>query len=236
MSVGDRRVAELYFTATNCKLHLFSRWGRPIGTVDPYFLSGDIIYAMKLIVGLGNPGVEYQRTRHNFGFMALDEYARHHGAAWHGRAKFSAEVAELDLDGEKVLLAKPQTFYNLVGNSVQLIRSFYKINIDDVLVIHDEMALPLGTIRTRRGGSDAGNNGIKNIINTNGAEFARVRIGSGLQPTTSGDTQPTHNRRDYVLGRLSATDQVVLNDELTTVGQIITEFIHGEFIETTYRA
>ena len=191
---------------------------------------------MKLIVGLGNPGAEYQETRHNFGFMALDAYARHHGVAWRSKAKFSAEIAELDLDGEKVLLAKPQTFYNLVGNAVQQIRSFYKIDMNDVLVIHDEMALPLGTIRTRRGGSDAGNNGIKNIINTNGAEFARVRIGSGLQPTVSGDTQPTHNRRDYVLGRLSAADRNILDEELATVGQVITEFTHGEFIETTYRA
>lgn len=190
---------------------------------------------MKLIVGLGNPGAEYQETRHNFGFMALDAYARHHGVAWRSKAKFSAEIAELDLDGEKVLLAKPQTFYNLVGNAVQQIRSFYKIDMNDVLVIHDEMALPLGTIRTRRGGSDAGNNGIKNIINTNGAEFARVRIGSGLQPTASGDTQPTHNRRDYVLGRLSAADRNILDEELATVGQVITEFIGGEFIETTYR-
>lgn len=191
---------------------------------------------MKLIVGLGNPGAEYQETRHNFGFMALDAYVRHHGVAWRSKAKFSAEIAELDLDGEKVLLAKPQTFYNLAGNAVQQIRSFYKIDMNDVLVIHDEMALPLGTIRTRRGGSDAGNNGIKNIINTNGAEFARVRIGSGLQPTVSGDTQPTHNRRDYVLGRLSAADRNILDEELATVGQIITEFIGGEFIETTYRA
>lgn len=190
---------------------------------------------MKLIVGLGNPGAEYQETRHNFGFIALDAYVRHHGVAWRSKAKFSAEMAELDLDGEKVLLAKPQTFYNLVGNAVQQIRSFYKIDINDVLVIHDEMALPLGTIRTRRGGSDAGNNGIKNIINTNGAEFARVRIGSGLQPTVSGDTQPTHNRRDYVLGRLSAADRNILDEELATVGQVITEFIGGEFIETTYR-
>lgn len=190
---------------------------------------------MKLIVGLGNPGAEYQETRHNFGFMALDAYVRHHGVAWRSKAKFSAEMAELDLDGEKVLLAKPQTFYNLIGNAVQQIRSFYKIDMNDVLVIHDEMALPLGTIRTRRGGSDAGNNGIKNIINTNGAEFARVRIGSGLQPTVSGDTQPTHNRRDYVLGRLSAADRNILDEELATVGQVITEFIGGEFIETTYR-
>lgn len=191
---------------------------------------------MKLIVGLGNPGEEYRHTRHNFGFMALDEYAAHHGASWRTKAKFNAEVAELEGGTEKVLLVKPQTFYNLVGNSVRQIRAFYRIELADTLVIHDEMALPLGVIRTRRGGSDAGNNGIKNIINTNGAEFARVRIGSGLSPTTNGDTQPTYGRRDYVLGRLSAADRAVLDEELITAGQIITEFINGEFIETTYRS
>ena len=121
---------------------------------------------MKLIVGLGNPGVEYSQTRHNFGFMAVDNYIRRSGGVWHFQARFNAQIAELSLDTEKVLFVKPQTFYNLVGESVQRIRSFYKIDLDDVLVIHDEMALPLGAIRTRRGGSDAGNNGIKNIINT----------------------------------------------------------------------
>ena len=190
---------------------------------------------MKLIVGLGNPGSEYQKTRHNFGFMAVDSYGNHHSARWQSKAKFTADIAELTIDGEKVILAKPLTFYNLTGEAVQKICSFYKISIDDLLVIHDEMALPLGVIRTRRGGSDAGNNGIKNIIQINGAEFARVRIGSGLPMTDSGDSQPTHNRRDYVLGRLSANDSLTLKQEFSVVDQIITEFIHGQFTETTYR-
>ena len=190
---------------------------------------------MKLIVGLGNPGVEYAHTRHNFGFMAVDHYASHHGCSWRVRNKFNAEVAELAIGDERALLAKPQTFYNLVGEAVRQIRSYYKIDLADVMVIHDEMALPLGAIRTRRGGSDAGNNGIKNIINTNGAEFARVRIGSGLPPTPTGDTQPTVGRRNYVLGRVSAADQQIIDGEFDVVGQIITEFLNGEFVETTYR-
>lgn len=190
---------------------------------------------MKLIVGLGNPGVEYSQTRHNFGFMAADNYIRRSGGVWHFQARFNAQIAELSLDAEKVLFVKPQTFYNLVGESVQRIRSFYKIDLNDVLVIHDEMALPLGAIRTRRGGSDAGNNGIKNIINTNGAEFARVRIGSGVHPNTSGDAQPSSGRRNYVLGRLSSEDETTLRNELSVVDQIITEFITGKFTETTYR-
>ena len=190
---------------------------------------------MKLIVGLGNPGEEYSRTRHNFGFMAVDSFVADHGGSWQNKAKFSAAIAELMVDGEKVILAKPTTFYNLVGEAVCKIASFYKIDLADVLVIHDEMALPLGTIRTRRGGSDAGNNGIKNIINVCGASFARVRIGSGLTPTHDGDAQPTHGRRDYVLGRLNATEAKTFAADLDTVRQIITEFVHGEFIQTTYR-
>lgn len=188
-----------------------------------------------MIVGLGNPGAEYAATRHNFGFMMLDDYARRQGATWQTKAKFSAMVAELTVDGQKVILAKPLTFYNLVGEATQKLRAFYKIDLADILVIHDEMALPLGAIRARRGGSDAGNNGIKNIINVVGAEFARVRIGSGLRPTADGDAQPTRDRRDYVLGRLSLAEQQIFNAEMTTVERIMTEFIAGRFVETTYR-
>ena len=190
---------------------------------------------MRLIVGLGNPGAEYSQTRHNFGFIALDDYVTGHGGVWHYKAKFLADVAELVINGSKVLFAKPQTFYNLTGESVQRIRSFYKIELSDVLVIHDEMALPLGTIRTRLGGSDAGNSGIKNMIATNGAEFARIRIGSGVTPTANGDAQPTNGRRNYVLGHLTVDEQKILKDKLNIVDQIITQFINGEFIETTYR-
>lgn len=190
---------------------------------------------MKLIVGLGNPGVEYERTRHNFGFRAVDSFVNDKRMDWSNKAKFSALVAELTVGSDKVMLVKPQTFYNLVGQSIQRLRSFYKTDQADILVIHDEMALPLGVIRTRCGGSDAGNNGIKNIINTVGADFARMRIGSGLPPTANGDTQPAHDRRAYVLGRLNANDDQLFNRELATIKQIIMEFIAGNFVETTYR-
>ena len=174
---------------------------------------------MRLIVGLGNPGAEYSQTRHNFGFIALDDYVARHGGVWHYKAKFLADVAELVINGSKVLFAKPQTFYNLTGESVQRIRSFYKIELSDVLVIHDEMALPLGTIRTRLGGSDAGNNGIKNMIATKLPTLTDIHNG----------------RRNYVLGHLTVDEQKILKDKLNIVDQIITQFINGEFIETTYR-
>lgn len=191
---------------------------------------------MKLIVGLGNPGVEYQETRHNLGFMVLNYYANNRKATpWQQKSKFNALVSELQIADEKVLLVKPTTYYNLVGDAIQKIRRFYRIDLGDLLVIHDEMALPMGVVRTRRGGSDAGNNGVRNIVATNGAEFARVRVGSGLAPTANGDTQPANDRRGYVLGRLTADELKVINGEQSTIANVIDDFIRGRFMETTYR-
>lgn len=191
---------------------------------------------MKLIVGLGNPGAEYQETRHNLGFMVLDYYANNHKATpWQQKLKFNALVSELQITDEKVLLVKPTTYYNLVGEAIQKIRRFYRIDLGDLLVIHDEMALPMGVVRTRQGGSDAGNNGVRNIVATNGAEFARVRVGSGLAPTANGDTQPANDRRGYVLGRLTADELKVINGEQSTIANVIDDFIRGRFMETTYR-
>lgn len=190
---------------------------------------------MKLIVGLGNPGEEYAKTRHNFGFMVVDKFVARHGGGWSMKNKFSAMTAEVNIGGEKLVVIKPTTYYNLSGEAVQRVMAFYKIDVSDVLAIHDEMALPLGVIRTRRGGSDAGNNGVKSLINTIGANFARVRIGSGQTPTHDGDAQPAHGRRDYVLSGLDVADAKVLDGEQDIAAQIISEFASGEFVETTYR-
>lgn len=190
---------------------------------------------MKLIIGLGNPGAEYAGTRHNFGFMAIDNYASAPGARFQNKSRFNALVAETDINNEKVLLVKPLTFYNLVGESAQKISAFYKIPLEDILAIHDEMALPLGSIRTRIGGSDAGNNGIKNMINNLGSNFARIRIGSGMPPSHDGDAQPTHDRRDYVLNRLNQYDQIRFQTELGEVNKFINDFIAGKFQQTTFK-
>lgn len=190
---------------------------------------------MKLIVGLGNPGAEYVGTRHNFGFFMLDQLAAAHGAGFHLEKKFSGEVASYDYDGERVYLLKPTTFYNLVGEAAQKVMAYYHIDISGVLVIHDEMALPLGTIRTRLGGSDAGNNGIKNLINVIGPNFARVRIGSGQTATHDGDTQPDHDRCGYVLGKLNQHDGGILSAEVPTILEVIDDFVRGKFTVSTYR-
>lgn len=198
---------------------------------------------LKIIVGLGNPGAEYARTRHNFGFLLADnvaqrlaEQAHDPTPTWRLHKKFQAEIAEFNMDGEKIMLAKPQTFYNLVGDSVRAIRDFYKLANNDILVIHDELALPLGTVRTRIGGADAGNNGIKNLIAQLGPDFARVRVGSGTPQGHDGATKPPSDQHtDIVLGRLSADETKILTQLAPRIYDIATDFARGKFAPTTIK-
>lgn len=147
---------------------------------------------MKLFVGLGNPGAEHARNRHNVGFMAVEAIADAHGfSPW--RAKFQGEVAEGRLGPEKVLLLKPQTFMNLSGDSVQAAVAFYKLEPADVVVFHDELDLAPERVRIKTGGGHAGHNGLRSIAGHIGADFARVRLGIGHP----GDKRLVTN---YVLG------------------------------------
>jgi PTH1 family peptidyl-tRNA hydrolase len=137
---------------------------------------------MKLLVGLGNPGAQYETTRHNVGWMALDRLAAERGLAFKTDRRFRADVAETTVPetGEWLALAKPLTYMNLSGESVGALARFYKIEPADIVVIYDEMALPLGQIRVRPGGSAAGHNGMKSLIAHLGTQdFPRVRIGVG---------------------------------------------------------
>lgn len=134
---------------------------------------------MKVIVGLGNPGSEYAKTKHNVGFMFIDAMAEKLGVSeW--RDKFEAKIAETRIGSEKVLLVKPMTYMNESGQAVGSIMSFYKLLPEDLIVVHDDMDIPAGTIRIRKKGSAGGHNGIKSILAHVGDEhFARVRIGIG---------------------------------------------------------
>ena len=133
---------------------------------------------MRLIVGLGNPGPRYERNRHNIGFMAVDAIVRRHRLS-PSRAKFSAELAEGTVGGEKVLALKPQTFMNDSGRSVLGAASFYKIPPADIIVIHDEVDLAPGKLRVKRGGGAAGHNGLRSIDAHLGNDYWRVRLGIG---------------------------------------------------------
>lgn len=133
---------------------------------------------MLLVVGLGNPGPEYARNRHNVGFMAADAiHARHRFQPW--RAKFQGEIADGQIGGDKVLLLKPMTYMNDSGRAVQQAMQFYKLKPEDVVVIHDELDLAAGKIRIKQGGGAAGHNGIRDIAENVGPDFRRLRVGIG---------------------------------------------------------
>lgn len=134
---------------------------------------------MKIVVGLGNPGREYAATRHNLGFQVVDEIGRRLGARAQ-RARFRAELAEATLDGEKVILVKPQTYMNLSGSSVRETLRWYKAPLEDLLVIVDDIDLPFAALRLREAGGSGGHNGLKSIISDLGADqFSRLRVGIG---------------------------------------------------------
>lgn len=139
---------------------------------------------MKLVVGLGNPGPEYADTRHNVGWPVLEAVARDLGAGeFRLDKKFRAEIAEARRGGDKILLIKPQTYMNLSGEAVGAIMRFNKLTPRDVLVVYDDLAIPLGTVRIRPDGSAGGHNGIKSLIQHLGTQvFDRVRVGIGPQP------------------------------------------------------
>jgi PTH1 family peptidyl-tRNA hydrolase len=183
---------------------------------------------MKLIIGLGNPGERYATTRHNVGFRMLDYVARQRGAAFNPQPKFKADVAQLSTDGEKIILAKPTTFYNLSGESVRSLADFYKIAPEDILIVHDELALPFGTIRTRMGGSDAGNNGVKSVNAHLGPQTARIRIG------VYNDLRDRIDDANFVLAPFNKEESEILDERQQKIASLIDAFISGNFEVTTH--
>ncbi len=138
---------------------------------------------MLLVVGLGNPGREYESNRHNVGFMVVDELARLVEADRY-RKKFSSEMVKVELRSEDGLLLKPQTFMNLSGDAVQPCAAFFKIPAEHVIVIHDELDVPFGELRLKKGGGHGGHNGLRSIIGRMGPDFVRLRFGIGRPPAS----------------------------------------------------
>jgi len=185
---------------------------------------------MKLILGQGNPGIDYAATRHNIGFMALTFYSQKYHLEFQNKSKFHAYIAEVTIDNEKILLAKPTTFYNETGRTAQAIADFYKIPSKNILVIHDELALPFGTIRTREKGSDAGNNGIKSLNAHLGEEYARVRIG------IQNDLTERIGAHDFVLAKFTSDESIKLpSDIFPKITEIIDDFISGNHTSTSHK-
>jgi len=184
---------------------------------------------MKLIFALGNPGKEYEQTRHNVGFAAIDNLAHDYSASWQEKSKFKALIAEVSIAGEKIILAKPTTFYNQVGESYRALIDFYKLESEDILIVHDELALPIGTVRLREGGSDAGNNGIKSILQHGGGHETRARIG------ISNEQRKVIDDANFVLGRFTKEESEKLADILQTVRTTCEQFARGEFELTSIK-
>jgi peptidyl-tRNA hydrolase, PTH1 family len=172
----------------------------------------------QLFVGLGNPGAEHASHRHNIGFMAVDEIARRHGVApW--RRRFQGAVAEVKLDGEVVVLLKPQTYMNESGRAVQEAMSFYKLALSSLTVFHDEIELPPSKVRVKIGGSDAGHNGLRSISSHVGNEYRRVRLGVGHPRDWLGPRHPSLKSvvHRYVLSDFTKDDRPWVEALLETI-------------------
>ncbi len=173
---------------------------------------------MKLLVGLGNPGSEYSRNRHNMGFLCLNHFAKSHRLAFSLRQS-KARVAKGEVGGESVILAKPTTYMNLSGAAVASLVRQWKISLSAILVIHDDMDLPLGKIRLKPKGSAAGHHGIESIIASLGSqEFPRLRVGIGRPGDTGGTI-------DYVLGDFVSSERDIVEEVIARVSKAIDCFI-----------
>ena len=172
---------------------------------------------MKLIVGLGNPGKNYQNTRHNIGFMFLDEIANRENIKFKLDTKLKCEITELKVNDEKVLLIKPQTYMNLSGQSVYAVCKYYNIDLSDILVIQDDLDLEIGKLRFRAKGSSGGHKGIQNIIDQFASnEFKRLKV--GISKVEAKDTI------DYVLGRFGKNEMNILSEFLDESYDMIRDF------------
>ena len=176
---------------------------------------------VSLIVGLGNPGSEYEKTRHNAGFWFLDDLARQQNTSFKSEKKFYGEVARYKYAGEDVWLLKPMTYMNLSGQAVQALAKFYKIKLEEILVVHDELDLSVDTARLKKGGGHGGHNGLRDIASKMGGNnFLRLRIGIGHP----GDKSKVTN---HVLKKASTDDQISIERNIERALNVLPLVIEG---------
>ena len=175
-----------------------------------------------IVAGLGNPGLEYENTRHNAGFLTMDELAKQCGVKLDQR-KFKSDCGEAMLGEVRCLLMKPTTYMNLSGDAIAAAANFYKIPPEQVLVIYDDISLPPGKLRLRRKGSAGGHNGIKSIIAQLGTEeFPRIRVGVGAKPN------PQYDLADWVLSKFSEEDMTALQPALEHAADAAKKIVSGD--------
>lgn len=176
---------------------------------------------MKLIVGLGNPGKEYEKTRHNTGFMVMDKLADEFNVQI-STSKFKGEYVKFKYKSEDVILLKPMTFMNLSGESVSALMNFFKIKVEDLLVIYDDLDMPVGKLRLRESGSAGGHNGIKSIIShVKTQNFKRIRVGI--------DRNPLIPTADYVLGKFMNNEQGDIQKGIDNACQAVMTYLDKDF-------
>ena len=182
-----------------------------------------------LIAGLGNPGAEYEKTRHNTGFMTLDLLAARLQVKV-SKERFKALTAQADFGGQRLFLMKPLTYMNLSGESLRAAADFYKTEIEDVLVIYDDISLDPGMLRIRKKGSAGGHNGMKSIIRHLGGDtFPRIRVGIG------GERHPGQDLADYVLGHFPKEELVLINEALDKLAEAVKLIVTDEIGEAMNR-
>jgi PTH1 family peptidyl-tRNA hydrolase len=177
-------------------------------------------HPLKIVVGLGNPGAEYARTRHNAGFWLVDELARRHGGVFRSEGKHQAELARVRIGGEDLWLVKPMSYMNRSGGPVSSVLGFYKLTPAQMLVAHDEIDLPSGTVRLKDAGGHGGHNGLRDIIAAQGDAFWRLRIGVG-HPGSK------HEVVDFVLTRAGAGEQRLIDDTIVAGADAIEEMLRS---------
>ncbi|HLA74864.1 MAG TPA: aminoacyl-tRNA hydrolase [Gammaproteobacteria bacterium] len=179
--------------------------------------------AIELIAGLGNPGPDYEQTRHNVGFWLVDELARQGGVNFKFESKFQGAVCKYTVSGQpqSCWLLKPHTFMNRSGQAIAGLASFYKIPLENILVVHDDLDLPVGTLRLKQGGGHGGHNGLRDIIAHLGDNFMRLRIGIG-HPGKGNDVT------NYVLNRPAKQEETLLHDAVAEALMALPLLLHGE--------
>jgi len=178
---------------------------------------------LKVIVGLGNPGSKYSKTRHNAGFWFIEELAAKYSAVFRAEKKFSGDLAKASIEGKDVWLLKPDTFMNRSGYAVQSLLSFYRISADQLLVAHDEIDLPAGTAKLKTGGGHGGHNGLRDIINQLGSkDYHRLRIGVG-HPGSKEQVV------DYVLHNPSMDERILIDRDISDAVAVLPDLASGAF-------
>jgi PTH1 family peptidyl-tRNA hydrolase len=193
-----------------------------VGTNIPLYSTG--LQQTKLIIGLGNPGKEYDDTRHNIGAAAVDKYATSNDLSeWRTQKDLQCLISNGTVGSYRVIAIKPTTFMNLSGESAQKVAHFYKIPTESIIAVYDELDIPFGQLRSRMGGSSAGHNGVKSLIQHLSEGFGRIRIGI-RNPETQGQMAGA----DFVLARFAQSEEEHLPDLIREASSLIDEAVHGD--------